>query len=120
MIPAVSETNRLEPGGPSNKTEVTREMIENPAKHSWIPLLVAAIRFSQGSCSLITKHVELSQSGECPQAEKYQRVYVDGYFGVDPETGVTVDAGYEGNHPYAKFSFSGERGSKSKFRAGVV
>ena len=30
------------------------------------------------------------------------------------------NAGYEGNHPYAKFSFSGERGSKSKFRAGVV
>jgi len=83
-------------------------------------LLFLAFALGMGACLSPAHKLDLSASGDCPQAEEGQRIVVEGYFGIAPEKGVETESGYEGNHPYSRFNFSAGPNSKSKFEAAVV
>lgn len=83
-------------------------------------LALVCILLGTASCSLPATRAELNTSDGCPQATKYRPIYVEGYFGVDSEKGISVDAGYEAMYPYAKFTFSSEPGAKTKLQVNVL
>jgi len=72
------------------------------------------------SCFSPAQRLELSKTGDCPQTKESQRIFVEGYFSIDPNKGVETESGYEGTHPYSRFSFSAAPNSQSKFEAAVV
>ena len=83
-------------------------------------LLFIALALGVIACFSPAQRLELSQSGDCPQTKEDQRIFAEGYFSIDPKKGVATESGYEGNHPYSRFSFSAEPNSRSKFEAAVV
>jgi hypothetical protein len=72
------------------------------------------------SSCLPAQKVALSKSGDCPPTRKFQRVIVDGRFVIPADQRISVNGGYESNHPQAQFTFSAAQGAKSKFTANVI
>jgi hypothetical protein len=78
------------------------------------------VLLATASCFLPARKADLIKSSGCPEATKYLPIYVDGYFGINPDKGISVDAGYESAYPYAKFAFSSEPDARTSLQANVI